>query len=89
MARPLGPPRGFLTSRGALRESAAGMAGDREAGDLWGLGNLPENLVVLDLWSGLTRTPPRTCGKDSRPPCESAHGQGCSMTWTAVATCAP
>ena len=42
-----------MTSRGALRESAAGMAGDREAGDLWGLGNLPENLVVLDLWSGL------------------------------------
>jgi hypothetical protein len=53
MARPLGPPRGFSTSRGALRESAAGMAGDREAGDLWGPGNRPENMVVLDLWSGL------------------------------------
>jgi non-specific serine/threonine protein kinase len=33
----------------AERACAAGLAGARDAGDLWGLGNLLEKLVVLDL----------------------------------------
>jgi predicted ATPase/DNA-binding CsgD family transcriptional regulator len=37
----------------AQRVCAAGLAGARDAGDLWGLGNLLEKMVVLDLGSGL------------------------------------
>jgi predicted ATPase/DNA-binding CsgD family transcriptional regulator len=37
----------------ARRVCAAGLAGARDAGDLWGLGNLLEKMVVLDLGSGL------------------------------------
>jgi len=36
----------------AERTCAAGLAGAREAGDLWTLGNLLEKMVVLDLYSG-------------------------------------
>jgi len=36
----------------AERTCAAGLAGAREAGDLWSLGNLLEKMVVLDLASG-------------------------------------
>jgi predicted ATPase/DNA-binding CsgD family transcriptional regulator len=37
----------------AQRVCAAGLAGARDAGDLWSLGNLLEKMVVLDLWSDL------------------------------------
>ena len=37
----------------AQRVCAAGLAGARDAGDLWSLGNLLEKMMVLDLWSGL------------------------------------
>jgi predicted ATPase/DNA-binding CsgD family transcriptional regulator len=37
----------------AQRVCAAGLAGAREAGDLWSLGNLLEKMVVLDLWRDL------------------------------------
>jgi predicted ATPase/DNA-binding CsgD family transcriptional regulator len=36
----------------AQRVCAAALAGARDAGDLWSLGNLLEKMVVLDLWSG-------------------------------------
>ena len=36
----------------AERTCAAGLAGARDAGDLWSLGNLLEKMVVLDLQSG-------------------------------------
>ena len=36
----------------AERTCAAGLAGARDAGDLWSLGNLQEKMVVLDLISG-------------------------------------
>jgi DNA-binding CsgD family transcriptional regulator len=36
----------------AQRVCAAGLAGARDAGDLWSLGNLLEKMVVLDLGSG-------------------------------------
>jgi DNA-binding CsgD family transcriptional regulator len=36
----------------AERTCAAGLAGARDAGDLWSLGNLLEKMVVLDLGSG-------------------------------------
>jgi DNA-binding CsgD family transcriptional regulator len=36
----------------AERTCAAGLAGARDAGDLWSLGNLLEKMVVLDLLSG-------------------------------------
>ena len=36
----------------AERVCAAGLAGARDAGDLWSLGNLLEKMVVLDLGSG-------------------------------------
>jgi predicted ATPase/DNA-binding CsgD family transcriptional regulator len=36
----------------AERTCAAGLAGARDAGDLWGLGSLLEKMVVLDLASG-------------------------------------
>jgi DNA-binding CsgD family transcriptional regulator len=36
----------------AERVCAAGLAGTRDAGDLWSLGNLLEKMVVLDLLSG-------------------------------------
>ncbi len=36
----------------AERACAAGLAGARDAGDLWGLGNMLEKLVVLDLSAG-------------------------------------
>jgi predicted ATPase/DNA-binding CsgD family transcriptional regulator len=36
----------------AERACAAGLAGARDAGDLWSLGNLLEKMVVLDLGSG-------------------------------------
>ena len=35
----------------ARQVCTAGLAGAREAGDLWSLGNLLEKMVVLDLWS--------------------------------------
>ena len=73
----------------AERVCTAGLAGARDAGDLWSLGNLLEKMVVLDLGRAVTRTPPRTCGKDSRPRCRPAYGPGCSTTWTAAGTCAP
>jgi non-specific serine/threonine protein kinase len=37
----------------AQRICAAGLAGARDAGDLWSLGNLLEKMVVLDLYSDL------------------------------------
>jgi non-specific serine/threonine protein kinase len=37
----------------AQRVCAAGLAGARDTGDLWSLGNLLEKMVVLDLGSGL------------------------------------
>jgi len=37
---------------GAERTCAAGLAGARDAGDLWALGNLLEKMVVLDLIAG-------------------------------------
>ena len=36
---------------GAQQVCAASLAGARDAGDLWSLGNLLEKMVVLDLWS--------------------------------------
>src|ERR1039458_368691 len=36
---------------GVARRGAAGLAGARDAGDLWNLGNLLEKMVVLDLSS--------------------------------------
>ena len=59
----------------AERVCAAGLAGARDAGDLWSLGNLLEKMVVLDLISGRYEDAAATCGKDSRPPCGPAQGK--------------
>jgi len=68
---------------------AAGLAGARDAGDLWSLGNLLEKVVVLDLNSGRYEDAASHLREGSSPRCGPDHGRGCSMTWTAVGTCAP
>jgi DNA-binding CsgD family transcriptional regulator len=57
----------------AGRTCAAGLAGARDAGDVWSLGNLLEKMVVLDLASGRYADAALHLREASRPPCGPAY----------------
>ena len=74
----------------AERICASALAGARDAGDLWSLGNLLEKMVVLDLSTGRYEDAAAHLREGLQTALRTGvTGQGCSMTWTAAGTCAP
>ena len=81
-----------LTEAGDLAAAeqacAATLASARDAGDLYNLGELLTIMADLDLQPAAPPTPPRTCARQPRSPCQSACGSRSRMSWTAADTCA-
>jgi len=68
---------------------AAGLAGARDAGDLWSLGNLLEKVVVLDLNSGRYEDAASHLREGLLAALRTGSRARLLDDWTAVGTCAP